>query len=378
VISLSEEGTPVRYSAPFTFCKVGVEFCIGFHSFEKEQETLLRFWISRHDRDTTVFTTPFRHLPLEFLYEKKEETPSPIILPKITISNKSAQPIPQVLTNMPITPINIFILCYNEELILPHTLRHYRTHLPHAYITIYDNESTDRSREIAEEWGCRVVSWSSGNQQNEYIQQNIKNDAWKSESPYVEVKIDPRPECSGRGWKIMVDMDEWVTINEEQLAEEEKNGTTILRLKGINVIGQSQSETLEDISPYEIHQWNRVIDWKPESKNLCFLYPSITEMNYTRGAHACKPEGERIQYSKNIYHNKHMENMGLSFFVKKFTLRKQRNITMQQRSINLHYTDDVAELTNRYQSLLENSYLLENFGPITDENYVLETDYHYT
>jgi glycosyltransferase involved in cell wall biosynthesis len=278
---------------------------------------------------------------------------------------------------MPTTPIHIFILCYNEELILPHTLRHYRTYLPHAYITIYDNESTDHSREIAEAWGCRVVRWSSENQQNEYIQQNIKNDVWKSATPFHEIQIDPRPECSGRGWKIVVDMDEWVAVTEEQLAEEEAQGTSVLRIKGVNVIGQSQDALLADVSPQEIQQWNRVTDWKPENKNLCFLAPPIAQMNYTRGAHACRPEGERVQYSRKIYYNKHMENMGLPFFIRKFTLRKQRNTIMHEHEINLHYTDDISKLTERFQTMVQQSYLLNSFMPIQDEHYVLDTDYYY-
>jgi len=385
LISLDKKGIPVRYSAPFTFCKVGVEFCIGFHSFEKEQETYLRFWISRHDRDTSILTTPFRHIPLEYFYrEDASESSEPS--ETITIQNSelkvqepiSNQPILQSFTNPPVTPIHLFILCYNEELLLPHTLKHYRTQLPHAYITVYDNESSDRSREIAEEWGCRVVLWNSNNEQNEYIQQNIKNDVWKASTPFKEIQIDPRPECSGRGWKIVVDMDEWLVITEQDLVEEEAKGTSILRFKGVNVIGQSQSETVEDISPQEFHQWNRVVDWAPENKNICFLAPPITNMNYTRGAHGCKPEGERVQYSKKIYYNKHMEILGLPFFIRKFTLRKQRNSSMQQREVNLHYTDDISQLTERYQTMFQNSYLLEHFQPIDDDNYVLEVNRYYT
>jgi hypothetical protein len=379
LVSLDKQGKPVRYSAPFSFCTVGVEFCIGFHAFEKEQETLLRFWISRHDRDTTIITTPFRYFPLEYKYTEEEENtlvPLPEPIPDKTVSDEIIQ---QTLTNMPTTPIHIFILCYNEELILPHTLRHYRTYLPHAYITLYDNESTDRSREIAEAWGCRVVVWSSGNQQNEYIQQNIKNDVWKSTTPFHEIQIDPRPECSGKGWKIVVDMDEWVAVTEEQLAEEESQGTSILRLKGVNVIGQSQDALLTDVSPQEIQQWNRITDWKPENKNLCFLAPPIAKMNYTRGAHACRPEGERVQYSRKIYYNKHMENLGLPFLIRKFTLRKQRNTTMHEHQINLHYTDDISKLTERFQTMVQQSYVVESFSPIPDpdEQQILETDYYY-
>jgi hypothetical protein len=252
-------------------------------------------------------------------------------------------------------------------------------YLPHAYITVYDNESTDRSREIAEAWGCRVVSWNSGDIQNEYIQQNIKNDVWKTSSPFTEVQIDPQSQLSGKGWKIIVDMDEWVTVTEEQLAEEEAQGTSILRIKGVNVIGQSQDALLTDISPQEMQQWKQVTDWKPENKNLCFLAPPITQMNYTRGAHACRPEGERIQYSKHIYYNRHMENLGLPFLIRKFTLRKQRNRTMHAHQINLHYTDDISQLTERFQSTVQQSYIVDSFAPIQDQDqqYILETDYYY-
>ena len=367
IISLDKQGKPVRYSAPFSFCKIGVEFCVGFHAIEQEQETLLRFWISRHDRDTSVLTTPLRHIPLEYSFPSTH-------LPEIPEIPEAPQE-PEAPQK---TSINIFILCYNEELVIPHTIRHYRTHFPSANITIYDNESTDRSREIAAESGCRVVSWGSGNIQNEYIQQNIKNDVWKSESPFVEVKIDPRPEWSGPGWKIIVDMDEWLEITEQDLAYEEAEGNTILRIKGVNVMGQSQHPLLVDVSPDEFHQWNLVADWDAENKHLCILSPQITNMNYTRGAHGCKPEGERVQYSKRIYYNKHMENLGLPFFIRKFSLRAKRNEIMQTRSINLHYTDDVDKLTERYFGLFENAYVLDSFAPILDENYPLVVGRYYT
>jgi hypothetical protein len=223
-----------------------------------------------------------------------------------------------------------------------------------------------------------VVVWSSGNQQNEYIQQNIKNDAWKSASPFHEIQIDPRPECAGRGWKMIVDMDEWVVVTEAQLAEEEALGTTLLRIKGVNVIGESRDVLLTDVMPGDIQRWNRVLDWKSESKNLCFLSPPIENMNYTRGAHACKPEGDRIKYSHRVYYNKHMENFGLEYLIRKFTLRTQRNKVMQERSINLHYTDDVNELTRRFTEMKEKSYVLPTFDPIIpDAKFVLDTDYYY-
>ena len=75
--------------------------------------------------------------------------------------------------------VHIFLLCYNEERMLPHTLKHYKTNFPNAIITLFDNHSTDRSVEIAKEAGCNVAYFSSSDQQDEQ-----KNDL--GEKLYVE------------------------------------------------------------------------------------------------------------------------------------------------------------------------------------------------
>ena len=49
--------------------------------------------------------------------------------------------------------IATFIMCHNEERLLPYTLRHY---LSFSEVTILENNSTDRSVEIAKEMGAKV------------------------------------------------------------------------------------------------------------------------------------------------------------------------------------------------------------------------------
>ena len=45
--------------------------------------------------------------------------------------------------------VTIFLLCYNESTLLPHTIRHYMRWLPNARMVVLDNESADNSRQIA-------------------------------------------------------------------------------------------------------------------------------------------------------------------------------------------------------------------------------------
>jgi glycosyltransferase involved in cell wall biosynthesis len=62
--------------------------------------------------------------------------------------------------------INIFILCYNEEVLIKSTILHYKKYLPSANIIILDNKSTDNSVNIAKSFNCNIVEWESPNYKN--------------------------------------------------------------------------------------------------------------------------------------------------------------------------------------------------------------------
>ena len=150
--------------------------------------------------------------------------------------------------------INVFLLCFNESALLPHTIKHYKKYLPSCKITIYDNQSTDNSVEIAKLFGCSVISWNSNNIQNEFIHINLRNEVWRN------IKS---------GWVIMADMDEFLCVSEDELLKELNLGRTILQVEGLDMIGESETTELLDIDLQEIKKYN----YNPnESKNLCFLH----------------------------------------------------------------------------------------------------------
>jgi hypothetical protein len=229
--------------------------------------------------------------------------------------------------------INIFILCHNERALLPHTINHYKKYLPSCNITIYDNESTDDSVEIAKKLNCDVITWTSNNIIDDYKYIEIKNNCWKS------VKD---------GWIIMIDMDEFLCVTENDLTEEFNKGTTILTVKGYEMLGESKTTDLTDIDLQEIKKYR---ENNYESKSLCFLRNNISEMNYSIGAHLCKPQGT-IQYSSKTYINKHMSYLGLEFIIDKFNKRFERSEKMRSMGRAYHYNKDTKTVTNDYNNFL--------------------------
>jgi hypothetical protein len=230
----------------------------------------------------------------------------------------------------------VYLLCFNEAALLPHAVNHYKTFLPSCSITIYDNESSDNSVEIAKSLGCKVVTWSSNNIIDDFKYLDIKNNCWK------EVQS---------GWIIMADMDEFLCVTENDLSIEMNNCTTILKVRGLEMIGESDSVDLSNIDLSAIKKYTET-HW--ESKSLCFLREQITEMNYGCGAHSCNPVGNSIVYSSTVYINKHMSYLGLSYITQKMIKRYERSELMRSYGMATHYTTDVDTIANDYKTKLNN------------------------
>ena len=242
----------------------------------------------------------------------------------------------------------IFLLCFNEEVLITHTIKHYKSCLPNATIIIYDNYSTDNSVNIAREHGCKIVFWDSNNEINDYRYLKIKNNCWK-------IVKD--------GWVIVADMDEWLCVTEEDLLEEQNNNTSLLSIKGYDMIGESKTESLTDINLFDI---KRAVNCPGESKSLCFYRPAIREINYSLGAHHCRPVffpnkytmSLKTLYSKKTYMNKHMNYLGLKYIIQKMIKRYERSHKMRKNKLATHYTNNITEISSRYFYLRKFSFVL--------------------
>lgn len=173
--------------------------------------------------------------------------------------------------------IDVYTFCWNEEAILPFFLRHYYA----RKIVVYDDGSTDRSREIA------------------------------ASDPRVEIReFPPRPYCdhglmseikgtcwrgSDADWVVVVDVDEFLYHPDlvAELGRLKEAGVTLPAVHGYEMVGhgglpvddgRQLIETIRDGAPSPLY-----------SKRCIFDPAKVTGMVYGLGAHHWQAEGEVVE-----------------------------------------------------------------------------------
>lgn len=224
--------------------------------------------------------------------------------------------------------IHIYTIAYNEEVLLQKMIDHYRARMPNCPITVYDNQSTDNTRLIALNNGCEVIEYDSNNEVRDDLYLKIKNNCWKGQK---------------ERWALIVDVDEFVYINQEELFLEQENGTTLVSFQGWNMITLSDDPDIIDLNP----EWaSRAPQY---DKAYLFDTQSITKINYSAGCHYCYPVG-KIKYSEHLYLMCHFKALGLNYMINRHTefgtrLSKQNLVAGH----GIHYLDSEQQIRNNWK-----------------------------
>lgn len=229
--------------------------------------------------------------------------------------------------------ITVYIICYNEEKILPFTIKHYRDRFPECRIVIYDNESTDNSPNIALQNKCEVISYCTNNRLSDGKYLEIKNNCWKD---------------STTNWNIVCDCDELLDISKDYILEEEKFGTNIIKCDGYSIVNRDPSITIENM---------KLGYFDPGySKPYMFNKDDIREMNYEAGAHKANPvtyHGKNLKPSQKIYKALHYKYLNPEYTINRYKLFNQR---LSEENIKngwgIHYkinTEEIMKVYNDYQ-----------------------------
>ncbi len=183
--------------------------------------------------------------------------------------------------------IAVYTLCYNEEFILPFFIKHYSRYTDPSLITIYDNHSTDSSRQIAKDAGCRVLTFSSSNKFRDDIQQKIKNKCWKRQKNKAD-------------WVIIVDADEFIYHSDllDFLTKAKAKKIHLCKATGYQMI--SKDFSCVDYSEQLYHTFKTGIHLVEYDKP-CILDPTaLKSTNFIVGNHEADPKLYNSSKAVNI------------------------------------------------------------------------------
>ena len=192
--------------------------------------------------------------------------------------------------------MTVFTITYNEELMLPYFVAHYRERFTNCKIVVFDNESTDNTVEIAKELGCEVLTYTTNNRLDDAMYLQIKNNCWKNEA----------------GWVIIADCDELVDINEADLTDET---ASIIRFKAFNMVNMANNLDINGIT--------NGVRSESYDKAYCFDASKIDEIGYGAGCHWCAPEGI-VEYSEKYYLAYHYKYINIDYMIKRHAVFASR------------------------------------------------------
>lgn len=221
--------------------------------------------------------------------------------------------------------INIYTICYNEEVVLPHMIKWYKDRFPDCHIVVYDNYSTDNTEKIALEHGCEVIKYDTGNKLSDSTYLKIKNNCWKT---------------SNTDWVIVCDVDEFLDIDSSML----NTDRTLYKSKGFNMCNVENTSICDIKYGIEAIQYDKVV---------LFNSKYIKEINYDPGCHSCNPIGDIIWGIKNpnLFHMKFIDE---DLLVEKYkSYAKRLSDENLKNKWGYHYQEEESSLRESYKNHLK-------------------------
>ena len=226
--------------------------------------------------------------------------------------------------------IDVYTICWNEERMLPFFLRHYANFA--RRIVVFDNHSTDSTRELAAEYPQTEVRSFGSSHDNcgELERMAIRQIAWQESRGHAH-------------WVIVVDCDEilWHPSLHAYLSNCRSKHVTIPRPTGYEMVA-----TAFPAGPGKIHEYVQTgIRASYMDKWIVFAPDSIKAMNFHVGCHRAEPVGNIVFDDDPQLKLLHFKHLGLEYVVSRYHRLEQRRTTLD-RHLGLchHYAWSEEEL----------------------------------
>jgi glycosyltransferase involved in cell wall biosynthesis len=209
--------------------------------------------------------------------------------------------------NKPI--VHLYTLTYNEEKILPFFFKHYEKFVDRFYV--FDNHSTDRTREICKERDdVTVIKWDSKGKMDSFQLTEMRNKIWK--------KTMGLP-CD---FVLVVDADEFLYHKniKSVLSRMKNNRYSVAKPVGFGML----SAKFPDEGKLITDQVKKGIRTPMMDKCVLFSPSDIVKMNFGLGSHNCLPEGYVQVYRDEKLKLLHYKGLGVDYSLERKNLFKKR------------------------------------------------------
>lgn len=229
--------------------------------------------------------------------------------------------------------IACYTIAYNEELILPHFIEHYKKFCDK--IVIYDNMSTDKTKQIALDNGCDVIQWEAvGGGMNDTAHIEIKENCYKADRHDYD-------------WVIAVDSDEFITHKKgdeflvECLESYTASGIKLPRVKGYNMFSWNH-----DLS----QPFSEIKEAVPtDSYSKSCIFNPLLDMSWTAGCHQCFVPNDSNDEQLVL---KHYKFINYDYVIERSRfLQSRQSEENRKKGYNTHYTWNDKKWYDYFQSL---------------------------
>lgn len=227
--------------------------------------------------------------------------------------------------------IDVYTMVHNEEFLLPYFFRHYGRFA--RKITVFDNESNDRTADLARSLGATVIPVDTGGKHRVETLQRVMNEEYKASRGDAD-------------WVICAEGDEffWHPDLPGLLEDYKAKGITLPKTIGFDMVSQSPPSGTGQI-------WEEIKNGfhnKMYSKRGVF-HPSI-DINFGYGGHECYPKGSVVESGDAQIKLLHYRFMGEDYFAKRYEIRRQRICDEDlKRGLGAHCMNDHTE---RYREFM--------------------------
>ncbi len=205
--------------------------------------------------------------------------------------------------------IDMHVLCWNEEKIIPYFLNHYENLVSNIFV--YDNKSNDNGTKILKKHPkVTIIPYDTNDQIRDDAYLQIKNNAWKNSIGKADIVI-------------VCDMDEFLYSDDlkKSIIDFYESDATLIKPTGYDMIVNEFEFNYNDklTNLVKTGYKNNLFD-----KMVMFKTKDITEINYNGGCHVAAPRGPKVKLFENNFLLLHYKRLGLKYFLNKMSSYRKR------------------------------------------------------